>query len=146
MITGEGDGLDDVSHSNGTGDQARPPVDMAIPDLAGLRIAVIAGSDEGAAQALLECCDGGFLQDGVRPTDCSNVQVCHRSLLPGADTGYLWLLGHNHVPRRLQPHDLHLTEPCLHQECLVLQFGALPCPRFADGKHVQVDGSSQPGG
>src|SRR5262249_18010962 len=46
VVTGEVDGLDDVGHPNGAGDQAGPSVDIAIPDLAGLGIAVIAGRDE----------------------------------------------------------------------------------------------------
>ena len=39
VVTGEVDGLDDVGHPSGAGDQARPPVDIAVPDLAGLFIA-----------------------------------------------------------------------------------------------------------
>src|SRR5215475_13249933 len=73
--------MDDVSHPSGAGDQARPPVDIAVPHLAGLGIAVIAGSDEWTAQALLECSDIGFLQDGIWSAHSGHSQVCHGSLL-----------------------------------------------------------------
>ena len=81
VVTGEVDGLDDVSHPSGTGNQARSPIDIAVPHLAGLGIAVIAGSDELTAQALLECSDIGFLQDGIHPAEGGHLQVCHSSLL-----------------------------------------------------------------
>ena len=39
VVTGEVDGVEDVGHPDGAGDQARPPVDIGVPDLAGLGIA-----------------------------------------------------------------------------------------------------------
>src|SRR5262245_58214893 len=73
--------MDDVSHPSGAGDQARPPVDVAVPHLAGRFIAAIAGSNKWAAQALLECSDIGFLQDDIWSADSGHSQVCHGSLL-----------------------------------------------------------------
>ena len=69
VLTGEVDRLHDVGDPNRADDQARPPVDIAIPNPAGLLIAVITGSDEWAAEALLEGSDSGFLQDGVHAAE-----------------------------------------------------------------------------
>ena len=49
VLTGEVDRLHDVGDPSGAGDQARPPVDIGVPDPAGLIIAVITRSDEWAA-------------------------------------------------------------------------------------------------
>jgi hypothetical protein len=49
VLPGEVDRVHDVGDPSGAGDQARSPVDVGVPDPAGLVIAVITGSDEWAA-------------------------------------------------------------------------------------------------
>src|SRR5882724_694555 len=58
VVTSEVHGAEDVGHPDGAADQTWPPVDIRVPDLASLVIGGIAGSDEWAAQALLERVEG----------------------------------------------------------------------------------------
>src|SRR5262249_31271451 len=46
VITGEVHGAEDVGDPDGAADQSWPPVDIGVPDLPGLRIARITGSNE----------------------------------------------------------------------------------------------------
>src|SRR5439155_25994921 len=65
VVTGEVDGAEGVGHPDGAADQAWPPLDIGVPNLAGLGIARIVGSDELAAQALLELFNGGCRERGL---------------------------------------------------------------------------------
>jgi hypothetical protein len=77
VVTGEGDGAADVGYSNGATDQTWTPVDIGIPDLARLGITRIIGSDEWAAQALLERFDGGRRERGLPAGERRRLEVSH---------------------------------------------------------------------
>src|SRR5262249_53591191 len=57
--TGEVDRVDYIGGASAAGNECRPLVDIGIPDLAGLIVARITETEQGASQAGLESLDGG---------------------------------------------------------------------------------------
>jgi hypothetical protein len=74
---GEVDGVDHIGDASAAGNERRPLVDIGIPDLAGLIVAGVAGTEEWATQAGLESLYGGLVKDQVCPSGRSNSQVWH---------------------------------------------------------------------
>jgi hypothetical protein len=65
LFTAEVHRRDDISHVNAASNQARPPIDHRVVDLASGIVTPVAGLDELSAQAGLERGNGGSIQLGV---------------------------------------------------------------------------------
>ena len=63
----------DIGHSSTAGDQRRPFVDHPIPDLAGVIIAGVTGTEQLAPQARLECFENGIVDRRICPKGCGHV-------------------------------------------------------------------------
>src|SRR6266487_6342309 len=74
---GKVDRVDHVGDASAAGDECGPLVDIAIPDLTGLIVACITGTEQGAPQAGLESLYGGLVKDCVSSSGRGDSQVCH---------------------------------------------------------------------
>jgi hypothetical protein len=79
VAAGELDGGDDIGHAGTAGDETRPSVDHAIPDLAGLLVAVLTGVQQVTAQAGPEGFHNALAEDRFRAAVHGDLQVCHHT-------------------------------------------------------------------
>ncbi len=68
VLAGEVDRVYDVGHARRAGYERGPPVDHAVPDLAGLFVARVAGTEQLAAQARPELLDDRVLERARAPS------------------------------------------------------------------------------
>ncbi|MET9803651.1 hypothetical protein [Streptomyces sp. NPDC006368] len=61
VLTGEGDGLQDVGRSGAAGDQRGPVVDLAVPDRTRLLVRMISRAEQPAAQPHTQALDSRFV-------------------------------------------------------------------------------------
>jgi hypothetical protein len=79
MGVGELDRADDIGHPGTASDERRALVDHAVPDLAGISVAGVAGTEQLPAQADLQGFDGSLLDDAIRPVV---VVTCRSTMVP----------------------------------------------------------------
>jgi hypothetical protein len=75
--TGEVDCRDDIGGPGAAGDERRVAVDHAVPDFAGVIVALVARTQEWATQACLKFLHRGFLEDRLLPCGGDDSQLCH---------------------------------------------------------------------
>jgi hypothetical protein len=77
VVAGEADGLQDVGHARGAGDEGGPAVHVAVPDAACLLVVRVARQDERTAKPLSELVDDVSAEGDRVPRQSRNLQFRH---------------------------------------------------------------------
>ena len=77
VLSSEVDGVDHVRDAAALHDHGRPAVDHAVPDLAGVVVAVVARADHRSANVLPQPLHRGFVDDALGSARVPNVQARH---------------------------------------------------------------------